>query len=182
MLSHRRRRPWVHQPRRWLFLPFTLLLMAGFHTLLFHPYAPGTLAFRCIEGYLQLVARASALVLRAAGEPVSVEGTTVTGRFPFEVVLDCAALDAQALFAAAVLAFPAAFGRKLVGLGAGFLAIALINVGRLVALYFAGVRSLELFRVLHEEVMVLLVIACVCGLFFSWARRSGSALPVPEHG
>jgi len=44
-------------------------------------------------------------------------------------------------------------------------------------LYFAGARSLRLFQVLHEEVLVLLVILCVCGLFAVWARWAKERMP-----
>jgi len=152
------------------FLGGTLLLMLVFYAALYQPYAADSLPGRCLVRYLELVAHGSALWLGWLGEVVSVEGTTVDGRFPFVVVLDCAALDAQALFAAAVLAFPARLGDKLLGLAAGLLAIAGINIARLVLLYFAGTRSLRLFQVLHEEVLVLLIILIVCGLFAAWAR------------
>jgi exosortase/archaeosortase family protein len=152
------------------FLGGTLLLMLLFYAALYQPYAEDSLPGRCLVTYLEFVAHGSATLLGWLGETVSVEGTTVGGRFPFVVVLDCAALDAQALFAAAVLAFPACLRDKLLGLGAGLLAIAGINIARLVLLYFAGARSLRLFQVLHEEVLVLLVILSVCGLFAAWAR------------
>jgi exosortase/archaeosortase family protein len=167
-------------PRRFLF--WTLLLMLVFYAALYHPYAEASLPGRFLIAYLRFVAIGSATLLGWLGESVSVEQTTVLGRFPFVVVLDCAALDAQALFAAAVLAFPACPRLKLVGLVGGVAAIWLLNVLRLVLLYFAGVRSVELFQVLHEEVLVLLIIACVCGLFVAWARwartgqRAGSPL------
>ncbi|HKO91207.1 MAG TPA: hypothetical protein VJU61_08645, partial [Polyangiaceae bacterium] len=165
---------WLGRLRRigagYRFLAGTLLLMLAFYAALYQPYAEGSLPAHLLGGYLELVARGSALGLRWLGEAVTVEGTTVSGRFPFVVVLDCAALDAQALFAAAVLAFPARLKDKLLGLGAGLLAIAGINMARLVLLYFAGTRSLRLFQVLHEEVLVLLIILLVCGLFVAWAR------------
>lgn len=151
------------------FLVLTALLMILFYAALYQPYAEESLPARCLIAYLELVARGSAAVLRWLGENIYVEGTTVTGRFPYIVVLDCAALDAQALFAAAVLAFPTRTGSKLIGLVCGLTLIGLINIARLVLLYFAGVHSERLFQVMHEEVMVLLVILMVCGLFLSWA-------------
>jgi len=159
--------------------------MVAFYAVLYHPYSEESVAGRLLAAYLELVARASAGVLGLLGEVVSLQGTTVVGRFPFTVVLDCGALDAQALFAAAVLAFPTAISRKLIGLAGGLSVIGLINVGRLILLYFAGAHSLRLFHVLHEEVMVLFVIASVCGMFLSWAwwaRSDGVTSRTPESG
>lgn len=166
---------------RWRFLIVTVTLMIVFYAALYHPYDSASIPGQLLVGYLQLAAHGSAALLGWLGETVSVNGTTVIGRFPFVVVLDCAALDAQALFAAAVLAFPASFRAKLLGLSLGLLSIWLINVARLVMLYFAGARSLELFQVLHEEVFVLVVILAVCALFFAWAcwARGRSALDAP---
>lgn len=180
-----RRSGWLLRRGARSFLPLTVALMVAFYAALYHPYAEDSIPGRLLISYLRLVTSGSATLLGWFGEAVSVQGTTVQGRFPYVVVLDCAALDAQALFAAAVLAFPAAPSDKLTGLGLGLSAIWAINVARLAALYFAGVQSIELFRVLHEEVFVLLVILCVCGLFAIWARwayaRSGARAEVVSH-
>lgn len=173
-------------PRGWRLLVLTVTLMVAFYAALFHPYPEASLPGRMLSAYLKLTARGSGALLGWFGEPVSVEGATVLGRFPFVVVLDCAALDAQALYAAAVLAFPAPPARKLIGLVGGLTGIWAINVLRLVTLYHAGVHSRELFNVLHEELMVMLVILSVCGLFVVWAwwsrRQSARALPLAiEH-
>src|SRR6185295_6380207 len=114
--------------------------MSGLYALLFYPYGQETWPARALARYLELVANGSALLLGWCGEAVSVDGSTVLGRFPYVVVLDCAALDAQALFAAAVLAFPSSWRHKAIGLGAGLAAIFCLNVIRLVLLYFAGAR------------------------------------------
>jgi exosortase/archaeosortase family protein len=161
------------------FLPVSIALMVLFYAVLYHPYSEQGLPGRVLGAYLRFVARGSATLLGWFGEDISVQGTTVLGRFPYVVVLDCAALDAQALFAAAVLAFPVPLRDKLVGLAAGLSSIWCINVIRLALLYFAGAHSLELFQVLHEEVFVLLVILSVCALFVVWARWAHARASVP---
>lgn len=157
------------------FLVSSIAFMLALYAVVYHPYEAASAPGQLLIAYLTSSATGSASVLGWLGEPVSVVGATVAGRFPYVVVLDCAALDAQALFAAAVLAFPASLGAKAIGLVVGLSGIWLINVSRLVLLYYAGARSFELFRVLHEEVFVFLVILAVCWLFFvwaSWARRT----------
>lgn len=151
--------------------------MIAFYTLIYHPHGETSLPGRCLNAYLRGVARGSAACLQWLGEPIEVVGATVLGRFPYVVVLDCAALDAQAMFAAGVIAFPASSSAKLLGLSAGVAAIWILNVGRLVLLYFAGARSFALFRWLHEEVFVVTVILAVCGLFFGWAWWARGTAP-----
>lgn len=46
---------------------------------------------------------------------VLVKGPLIIGRFPLRIVMECTALDAQALFAAFVLAFRARWPQKLCG-------------------------------------------------------------------
>jgi exosortase/archaeosortase family protein len=158
------------------FLVLTSALMLVLYALVYHPYGESSLPGRLLIGYLGLSAKGSAAVLDWLGEPVSAQGTMVTGRFPYIVVLDCAALDAQALFAAAVLAFPASIAAKCLGLAAGLAGIWAINIGRLVVLYYAGARSIDLFRVLHEEIFVFALIVAVCMLFLAWARWARPAV------
>jgi exosortase/archaeosortase family protein len=164
------------------FLVRMLVWMSGLYSLVFYPYAEGTGPARVLAQYLELVASASALLLGWCGEAVSVDGSTVSGRFPYVVVLDCAALDAQALFAAAVLAFPVSWHHKAIGLGGGLAAIFCMNVARLALLYFAGAHSLRLFQLLHEEVLVALVILLVCGWFALWASWANARLAASSAG
>lgn len=160
----------VRAPSRPLrYLAVTCALMVVLYVALFHEHPVDSWISQGIVWYLNRTAACSALVLRALGESVQIAGNTVLGRFPFEVVLDCGALDAQALFVAAVLAFPSPIWTRLLGVLLGCLSIFALNVARLVALYFAGAHSEQLFQTLHEEVFVFLVVGAVCGLFLIWA-------------
>jgi exosortase/archaeosortase family protein len=163
------------------YLIVTVILMAGFYALLYHPHEAESWPGQALYAYLRMTAEVSARILRWVGEDAVAHDTQVFGRFPYVVVLDCAALDAQALYAAAVLAFPARPWLRAVGVVYGLLAIFGINIARLVILYFAGAASPELFHTLHEEVLVFVVIALVCLLFLTWAwaaRRAAPAIPM----
>jgi exosortase/archaeosortase family protein len=176
-----RLQPWLSQ--LWKRYPVssyvlvTAALMFGLYAALYQPYSADSAPGRVLHWYLTKLASLSSVCLNLGGEDTQAEGNTVFGRFPFSVVLDCAALDAQALFTAAVVAFPAPIWKRAVGLGLGLIGVFLLNLARLVALYFAGASSLDLFHWLHEEVFVLVIIALVCGMFAVWARWSR---PSPE--
>jgi exosortase/archaeosortase family protein len=154
------------------------LVMLGFYALIYAPHEGVGAAASVLEFYLEATALASAALLRVFGELVQLDGTQVSGRFSFVVVLDCAALDAQALFAASVLAYPAPWWARVVGVCVGAFGIFLLNVARLVGLYFAGAHSLELFHLLHEEVLVFVLVALVCGGFLLWLRWAGGVTPL----
>lgn len=152
------------------YLLTTGMLMAALYALAYHSWQPTSFVGGLFVSYLEAVAQVSATVLRLLGEQITISDATVSGRFSYVVVVDCAALDVQALFVAAVLAFPSPWKSRLIGLVSGIAAIFVINIARLVVLYYAGASSLELFNTLHEEVFVLAIVCLVCGLFLMWAR------------
>ncbi len=152
------------------YLVTTAGLMVALYALAYHSWDATSFAGRVLVAYLEAVAQVSAASLRLLGESVTTNDATVSGRFSYVVVVDCAALDVQALFVAAVLAFPSPWRTRLLGVVGGVAAIFAINITRLVGLYYAGASSLDLFHTLHQEVFVLAIVLLVCGLFLVWAR------------
>ncbi len=122
-----------------------------------------------LAGYLHFLAALSGGLIRLFDSSVRVSGTTIHGRFPLEIVFDCAALDIQALYAVAVLVFPAPWRRKLLGLGAGLLIIGAANIARIAALYFIGAHAPGAFHTMHQEVFQLALLVLTCALFVLWA-------------
>lgn len=154
--------------------------MFALYAVLYHPHAPDSPPGRLLHWYLTEIARLSSICLNLLGERTSLRDATVLGRFSYVVVIDCAALDAQALFTAAVAAFPAASWKRVAGVLMGLPAILGLNVVRLVALYFAGATSLDLFHLLHEEIFVLLIILLVCLVFLGWASWARERPPIAD--
>lgn len=153
-------------------LRFVLLsgaLMAAFYVVLYYPYDGGALPVRALAGYLGLLARVCVAVIRMGDPSARVAGDAIDGHFSMRIVLDCGALDAQALFAAAVLGFPAPWSRKLVGVAGGLAVIALANLARIVALYFIGWRRPAAFHLWHEEVLQLAIVLVAAAAFAAWA-------------
>jgi exosortase/archaeosortase family protein len=165
-VSERRR------PETFRFIVRAALLMAAFYALLYYPYDDASIPARLLYRYLAMLARVSGGCLALFDSTVSVDGLFILGRQPLHIVLDCAALDALALFAATVLAFPARWRLKLTGFVAGGAVIWGFNVLRIVILYATGVRWPQLFDVLHEDVMALLLVLVSVGCFAVWAALS----------
>lgn len=152
------------------YLVTTAGLMVALYALAYHSWEASSFAGQLLLAYLEAVAQVSAASLRLFGESITINDATVSGRFSYVVVVDCAALDVQALFVAAVLAFPSPWRARLMGVVGGVAAIFALNTTRLVLLYYAGASSLDLFHTLHQEVFVLAIVLLVCGLFLVWAR------------
>jgi len=159
--------------------------MVLLYGLLYFPYPPDSLPVRVISAYLHGVAAVSALLIRLFDAGARANGDLIDGRFSMRVVLDCAALDAHALLAAAVLAFPARWRHRIAGVAAGTLVVAAVNVARIVVLYVAGVRWPSAFPVLHEEVLQIAIILTTLLVFGGWiamVRRADLTAHAPAVG
>ncbi len=133
------------------------------------------------------IARVSTAILGLLGEPVAVEGTEIrSAGFAVRIENGCNGLETVLLFGAAVLAFPAAWKRRLAGLLLGFVAIQLFNLVRVVSLFWIGEHLPSLFSTSHTILWQSVVVLFGVLLFLFWASRSrdegsagGRAAPAP---
>jgi exosortase/archaeosortase family protein len=121
--------------------------------------------------YLAGYARLAGGVLSLFEKGVSVSGSRIDGRFSLQIVRNCDAIEVNILFVCAVLAFPAPLVRRLIVMLLGLLCLVIANVLRICALYFIGVHYPDWFRVTHEEVLPLALIAGAALLFIYSARH-----------
>jgi exosortase H (IPTLxxWG-CTERM-specific) len=118
------------------------------------------------------VARASAAVLNALSENVSVSGTQIRAAgFSVDVENGCNGVETALLFGSAVLAFPSSWRAKLVGLALGFLAIQILNLVRVVTLFWIGHHRPALFSAAHTVLWQSAVVIAGVLLFLLWASR-----------
>src|SRR4029450_10501666 len=75
------------------------------------------------------------------------------------------------LFGAAALAFPAPWKRRLAGLLLGFVAIQIVNLIRVVSLFWIGAHQPALFSASHTVLWQSAVVLCGVLLFLFWASR-----------
>jgi exosortase/archaeosortase family protein len=141
------------------------------------PWAEHGISERLLRGYLAGYARVAGGILGIFDPRVVVAGNVVTGRTALAIVKTCDAMEANLLFLAAVLAFPAAPGaalrrwpRKLLAALIGIVAISALNVVRICSLYAVGVYFPSAFELLHVEVWPLLLIAAAAAIFAAAAR------------
>ena len=118
------------------------------------------------------VARVSAAVLNLLGENVVVNGTEIrSATFAVNIENGCNGIETALLFGSAVLAFPAPWKRRLVGLLLGFAAIQAINLVRVVSLFWIGAHRPALFSSSHTVLWQSIVVLCGVLLFLLWASR-----------
>ena len=87
-----------------------------------------------------------------------------------KVARDCDGLKAVAILTAGILAFPASWRARLIGLGLGWVALSLINIFRIVVLFLLGVASDQLFEIVHVYVFQAFIVAAAVGCFLWWAH------------
>ena len=150
-----------------------LLLFALIFAILyfFFGMAPG-IRSHVIKPYTELLARAVGAIVNLFGEGAVVKGTMVeSARFSIQIAMGCDGVEASSLFVAGVLAFPASTRAKLIGLAAGIPLIHIINLVRLVGLYYAGVFAPSIIEELHVYVAQTIVILLSTAILIFWLER-----------
>ncbi len=131
-----------------------------------------------ILGILRINAHLAGGVLDLFGESTTVTDRVVAGnRYTLEVSHGCDAVQPIALFIAAVVATPAAWRRRLLGVVAGACLLFALNFVRIITLYYVGAYDEKYFDVVHVEVWgaAFILLAMVLWLLWaSWAMRSAS--------
>ena len=117
------------------------------------------------------VARLSGAVLGLLGEDITVAGCDLRSpRFAVTVYNGCNGVITSLIFVSAVLAFPASLRSKATGIVVGLVAIQVINLVRILALFYTGVFLPELFDEAHVVIWQSLVILAGVVLWVVWAR------------
>ena len=93
------------------------------------------------------------------------------GFFNMRIGNDCNGVCAHLIFLASVLAYPASWKAKLVGLAVGQPLLFLLNVFRLMSLFVIGLYIPAIFRAMHVYVWQFLIVGLALLLFFIWADR-----------
>ncbi len=125
-----------------------------------------------IKPYTGILAKAVAGIVNLFGAGATAEGTIVqASNFSLNIAMGCDGVEAACLFLAGVLAFPTSWRAKLIGLAIGIPAIQLINILRLVALYYAGVYFPSVVEEIHVYVAQTVVIILSTALLILWLER-----------
>lgn len=167
---------WRRNRREVTFLALFLLLLAGGFTLI----SVNWVNDHAIEPFTAGIARVSGVVLDLMGQNISQQGTILRGsRFAVNIRNGCNGIEAMLIFLAAVLAFPAPWRSRLLGLGFGILAIQAVNLIRVVALFLTGAYFPRFFDASHTVVWQTLVILSGVLLWIFWANRFAAPTAEP---
>jgi len=120
---------------------------------------------------LSVNASISSFVLNILGQNTSISTTAITSSaFAIDIKQGCDALEPIALLMSAILAYPGAIGKKVMGIFISIIILLVINIVRIVSLFLIGIYWSNLFDVMHVEVWQFLFILFVITLCFIWIK------------
>lgn len=153
---------------------FVLCLAAGFGLLL-APFSQPAME----RGTAGLVTVCGGLVHFFGGSVVARQQTLTNpaSGFSIEVKDTCNASNVTLLLWAAILAFPAPWIQKGKGLLLGTVAIHLLNLVRIVSLFYLGQYNMQWFDFAHLYVWESLIMVATMAVFSVWVRQVRRAAP-----
>lgn len=171
------RRP---HPRRIIFrfVLWLLLILGSFEVGL----ATDTMKESVIPQYLRFCATVSGGTMRLFGEKVTVHDSTISSpRYSVNVKRGCDAVQPTALFVAAVFASPVVFWPKVPGVVGGVLFLMVMNLVRVISLFYTGVYYPRAFDVMHHDVWQAAFIFISISLWALWAVWAARLTAVKRH-
>jgi exosortase H (IPTLxxWG-CTERM-specific) len=101
--------------------------------------------------------------------------------FAVSIEAGCNGVEATLVLLAAMLAFPAPWRYKIVGVVVGVLAVQMLNILRVISLFYLGQWNYNVFEWAHLYVWQALIMLDVLVVWLIWVRRvprgNDSALP-----
>ena len=126
------------------------------------------------------VANVSTALARIFDPNVVAAGPTLiepTSGFSVTILAGCNGVEAMIVLAAAILAFPAPWRHRLVGLAIGVLAIQLLNLVRIVSLFYLGQWNMRVFEWAHLYAWQVLIMLDALVVWLVWLKTLPAAPP-----
>ncbi len=154
-----------------IFLQLTLFAIELTAPVQQHLVLPWTalLAQACVTIVTQFDANAAAIG-KVLWNPVSGFGVSIEP--------GCNGVEACIILFAAIVAFPSTWKHRAWGLGLGILAVQLLNVVRVISLFYLGQWHMGLFKLAHEFLWQGLIMLDVLAVWLLWVRAN----PDPKAG
>lgn len=128
---------------------------------------------RVVEPFTGFIASLSAWLITPFDESVVAYGRVIrdgVSGFAISIESGCNGVEATIVLIAAVLAFPASWGQRLLAIGWGFLAIQVANLMRIISLFYLGQWNLEVFEWIHLYLWPVLIMLDVLVVFIIYLR------------
>jgi len=138
--------------------------------------------------FTALIADLSVSLLQLWDPQVMAQGKVIwdpTSGFAVSIEAGCNGVEAGIILISAMLAYPAPWSAKLVGILVGNLTVQTLNLVRIISLFYLGQWSETAFEWAHLYIWQALIMLDVLVVFLIWLRwiarpRSGPGTPEPS--
>ena len=116
---------------------------------------------------------------------VVADGSTITqpsNGFAVTILAGCNGIEAMIILAAALLAYPAPLKHKVLGLAAGIAAIQVLNLVRIVSLFYIGQWNRDVFEWAHLYAWQVLIMLDALIVWLLWLKTLPRAPSPPVAG
>ena len=147
------------------------ILYGGFNAVFYVWLSQGSF----FETYLKWNAKLTAMFLNAVGDDATVDGVNVVSpRWSLEIRSGCDGIQASAFFVFAVLTSPVSVSlrARAAPMLVGTLILLLLNLVRIISLYYTGVYSPSLFELMHVDVWQAVFVFLPLTFWVVWVRRA----------
>ena len=160
------------------FFIWFLIMQAGLFGLELTPWAQKWF----VVPWTDTLAAISAGIVKVFDPHVVSQGKVLqntTNGFAVSIEAGCNGVEATIVLIAAILAFPASWKRKLIGLAAGIVAVQGLNIVRVISLFYLGQWNFNAFEWAHLYVWQALIMLDVLIVWLLWVRTLPRGAPVP---
>jgi len=159
------------------FFIWFLIMQAGLFGLELTPWAQKWF----VVPWTDTLAAISAGIVKVFDPHVVSQGKVLqntTNGFAVSIEAGCNGVEATIVLIAAILAFPASWKRKLIGLAAGIVAVQGLNIVRVISLFYLGQWNFNAFEWAHLYVWQALIMLDVLIVWLLWVRTLPRGAPV----
>lgn len=136
--------------------------------------------------WTEALARISAGLITLFDSNVAVFGKVLqstTNNFAVSIEAGCNGIEAAVVLIAAMLAFPAPWKHRVIGILAGLTAVQVLNIVRVISLFYLGQWNMKVFEWAHLYLWQALIMLDVLIVWLVWIRMlppsSSADLPPP---
>lgn len=129
--------------------------------------------------WTEALARTSAILIMLFDSNVAAYGKilqSTTNGFAVSIEAGCNGIEAAIVLIAAMLAFPAPWKHRIIGILSGLLAVQLLNIVRVISLFYLGQWNMDAFNWAHLYLWQALIMLDVLIVWLIWIRM----LPPPS--
>jgi exosortase H (IPTLxxWG-CTERM-specific) len=155
---------------------FVALLAVGFAVEL----TPWAQAF-VVTPWTDAVARASGALMRTFDASITTSGNVIAstaGTFAVAIEAGCNGVEATLVLVAAIVAYPSPWRHRIIGIAGGFAAVQLLNIVRVVSLFYLGRWDRQVFEWAHLYVWQALIMLDVLIVWVVWIRMAPDRRPL----